>query len=206
MGTGDFTRNEWQARGERIGWVDGEDLYLEPEAAYAATQKQGRDSGEPLTVAGRTLRKRLSERGLLVSTDHKRGTSTVRRTLESSRKDVLHTFKDFLSPRSDQTDQTDHAQTKAHTYGGSEPDMWSVSDSEPAETDQRTDQQKTRRYGENSPNGQFGQFLQREGEDNSKAHAEVNSPCPKHGARPCYLCHREEYVRLHGDPMQKLRS
>jgi uncharacterized protein DUF927 len=32
-----FSGEEWQPQGERVGWVDGEHLYLEPEAAFAAT-------------------------------------------------------------------------------------------------------------------------------------------------------------------------
>lgn len=170
----------YRSQGERIGWIDGEDLYLEPEAAYAAAQKQGQGSGEPLTVTGRTLRKRLAERGLLASTDERRGTSTVRRTLEGSRKDVLHTPKNFLSIHTDQTDQIDHAAKEAHTYGDYVPPLWSVPGSETdqrtdhgqfetdhdARTDQRTDQQKAHTYAENPGNGQFGQFLQGEGEHN----------------------------------------
>src|SRR5215208_5281065 len=74
------------------------DLYLEPEAAYAAVQKQGRDSGEPPAVTGRTLRKRrLHERGLLVSVDDARHVLTVRRTLGGRRWEVLHTSEALLS-------------------------------------------------------------------------------------------------------------
>ncbi len=159
LGTGEFERTEWRPHGDRIGWVEDEDLYLEPEAAFAAAQKQGRDSGEPLAISGRTLRKRLAERGLLAATDEKRGTSTVRRTLGGSRREVLHIPKNFLSPPSD---QTDHGVPKAHTYGDPAPDLWSVEANTPLETDQQTDQgtdhQKALTYGEKPTNGQFGQF------------------------------------------------
>jgi hypothetical protein len=100
VGSGDFEREEWRPQGERVGWLEDEDLYLEPDAALAAVQKQGRDSGEPLAVTGRTLRKRLHERGLLLSTGKEREgreTLTVRHTLEGSRKSVLHMASDFLS-------------------------------------------------------------------------------------------------------------
>jgi hypothetical protein len=84
---------------------------LEPDATLAAVQKQGRDSGEPLAVTGRTLRKRLHERGLLVSTGKEREgreTLTVRHTLEGSRKSVLHMASDFLSIPSAEPDQPGH--------------------------------------------------------------------------------------------------
>jgi Domain of unknown function (DUF3854)/Domain of unknown function (DUF927) len=116
---------EWRPQGERVGWVDGEDLYLEPEASFAAVQKQGRDSGEALAVTGRTLRKRLHERGLLTSTDSNRQTLTVRRTFAGSRKDVLHTSKDFLSTYTDQPDLPDHGGENPFTYTVSVPPLWS---------------------------------------------------------------------------------
>jgi len=81
---------KWSPLGACIGWVDGEDLYLEPEAAYMAVQSAGRDGGESLSVSGTTLNKRLHEKGLLRSIDTKRGTLTIRRTIAGSKQDVLH--------------------------------------------------------------------------------------------------------------------
>ncbi|MGQ9576987.1 MAG: hypothetical protein ACUVUC_16920, partial [Thermoguttaceae bacterium] len=52
-------------QGMRIGWIDDEDLYLEPDAAYAVVQRLGRDVGDALAVSPQTLRKRLKERRLL---------------------------------------------------------------------------------------------------------------------------------------------
>ncbi len=98
----------WKPQGERIGWVEGENLYLEPEAAYAAAQKQGRDSGDSLSASERTLRKRLHERGLLLSVEDSRSTLAVRRTLGGQRRRVLHLSASFFSPQTDQTDQPDH--------------------------------------------------------------------------------------------------
>src|SRR5690606_24451956 len=39
IGAGDTERQEWRAQGERIGWLNGDDLLLDPDAAYAAAQK-----------------------------------------------------------------------------------------------------------------------------------------------------------------------
>ncbi len=88
---------EWRPRGERVAWLDGGDLYLEPEAAYAAAQRLGRDSGDVLALTGHSLRRRLRDRKLLASVDEKRETLTVRRVLEGRRREVLHLRVDHLS-------------------------------------------------------------------------------------------------------------
>lgn len=108
VGTSDYEREAWRPLGDRVGWLKGNNLYLLPEAAYAAAQRQGRDSGEPLTVTGRTLRKRLHERRLLLSVEGSRPTFAVRRTLGGRGQGVLHLSADFLSPHADQPDQPDH--------------------------------------------------------------------------------------------------
>ena len=75
-------RDDWQPQGKRIGWTDDDELYLEPEAAFAAAQELAREQGDGLPVSTRTLHKRLHERGLLASTDTEREVLTVRRTFE----------------------------------------------------------------------------------------------------------------------------
>jgi hypothetical protein len=90
-----FSGEEWRPQGERVGWVDEEHLYLEPEVAFAAAQRQGRDTGDPLAITGRTLNKRLHERGLLTSTDPPH--LTARRVLQGKRRRVLHLPADALS-------------------------------------------------------------------------------------------------------------
>lgn len=78
----------WKAQGIRIGWVAGVDLYLEPSASYQVAQ-QVAGAGR-LAVSQQTLRSRLQEHGLLVSTDLGRQMLTVRRTLEGQPRQVLH--------------------------------------------------------------------------------------------------------------------
>jgi hypothetical protein len=98
VGAGPYRHTEWQPRGQRIGWVNGSDLYLEPEASHAAAQELARDQGEALPVTPRVLHKRLKERGLLVSWDIHRQRTTVRRTLEGiSDREVLHLRADALT-------------------------------------------------------------------------------------------------------------
>jgi hypothetical protein len=84
--------------GRRIGWIEGPDLYLEPEAAYAEAQELARHQGDSLPVAPRTLWRRLRERGLLAGWDAVRQRNTVRRTLGGVRdRDVLYLLAATLS-------------------------------------------------------------------------------------------------------------
>lgn len=85
-----------QAQGQKIGWIDGEDLYLEPSAAYSAVRQFGFESGEAVALQQRTLHQRLSQRGVLATFDETRERLTVRRTLEGERHDVLHVLASSL--------------------------------------------------------------------------------------------------------------
>jgi hypothetical protein len=76
--------------GHRIGWVEGENLYLEPEAAFAVVQDLAREQGDAIAVQSRTLWRRLREKNLLASYDQKRGHNTVRIRVEQARYNVLH--------------------------------------------------------------------------------------------------------------------
>jgi len=98
------------ALGDRIGWVDGEDLYLDPEAAFAVAQRVGKECGDQLTIASGTLRKRFKQRKLLASVDEKRGTITIRRTLQGTQRQVLHFKISTLFPveKPDKPDKSDN--------------------------------------------------------------------------------------------------
>jgi hypothetical protein len=99
-GVGENERTDWYSHGTRIGWVEGSDLYLEPEASYAAAQELAHRQGDSLPVSPRTLHRRLHERGLLLSVEAHGGKTryAVRRTLEGRRRDVLHIRADTLFP------------------------------------------------------------------------------------------------------------
>jgi hypothetical protein len=88
VGAGQNERDEWQPQGKRIGWVDGQDLYLEPDAAFAEAQALAAEQHDSLPVTPQTLRKRLKERGILASTEQ--GKLTNRRTLEGRERAILH--------------------------------------------------------------------------------------------------------------------
>jgi hypothetical protein len=89
---------EWQPQGRRVGWVDGEDLYLEPEASYAEAQRLAGEQGESLAVTSETLRRRLNQKGLLVTREDRRQKLTVRVNLEGVRRTVLHLYAESVSP------------------------------------------------------------------------------------------------------------
>lgn len=80
----------FRAQGVRVGWLADGDLYLEPDASFMAVQRFASAQGESFAVTETTLRRRLRDKGLLASTDTGRGKLTVRRTLQSERRDVLH--------------------------------------------------------------------------------------------------------------------
>jgi site-specific DNA-adenine methylase len=80
----------YKPRGNRIGWVDGDDLYLDPEAAYVAANALGESQGEPLPVSRDTLGRRLKKDGLLASSDDARQRIQVRKVVEGQRRYVLH--------------------------------------------------------------------------------------------------------------------
>jgi hypothetical protein len=103
-----------QAKGQRVGWLDGQDLYLEPEVSYKAAKDMGGNGPDALSVTKGVLRRRLKDKGLLASTDEKRKKLPVRRILEGSRKYVLHLKANTLvevapSPQSAQQGQSDRS-------------------------------------------------------------------------------------------------
>ncbi len=89
-----FEQLEWQPQGDRIGWVDGDDLLLNADAAYRAAQQM--TAGDGLPVQPRTLWKRMHERGLLRQTDlpHLK----IQKTVEGTRRRVLSLETAYLAP------------------------------------------------------------------------------------------------------------
>jgi len=88
----------WMPHGDRIGWVEGDSVYMDPHLAFRSVHALSRDLGEGLSVSEHTLRKRLCEKGLLASVDEKRETLTVRRTISGVAKSVLHFRRATLLP------------------------------------------------------------------------------------------------------------
>jgi hypothetical protein len=80
----------WCPQGKRVGWVDGNNLYLSPEAAHAEANRLAQEQGRALPVGVLTLGKRLQQQGWLASTEGGRERLTVRRTLGGARVAVWH--------------------------------------------------------------------------------------------------------------------
>jgi hypothetical protein len=107
-------------QGVRAGWLADGEVYLEPEASFAAVQRMARDQNETFAITAHTLRRRLKEKGLLATTDAARGKLTVRKMLQGVRRDVLHIAK-IGAPGAPQTGPTD-----SEDEGGGEkgPEPW----------------------------------------------------------------------------------
>lgn len=91
--------------GKCIGWIEGNDVYLDVTTAYGVAQITGRDAGEPLAISEQMLKRRLKEKGVLASIDKARETLTIRRKITGSSKDVLHFHRTtFLPTDSDAPD------------------------------------------------------------------------------------------------------
>ena len=82
----------WRPHGDRIGWLDGDDAFLDAMAAFSVAQRVARDGGDSLPVSLDTLKRRLHEKRLLATTDSRSGRRRleVRRTLQQQRRSVLH--------------------------------------------------------------------------------------------------------------------
>ena len=78
----------WFPQGTRIGWVSGNEFFLDPHISYHVVQQMA--GTERLPISEQTLRHRLNERELLASVDPGRQMLQVRRVLEGRLRQVLH--------------------------------------------------------------------------------------------------------------------
>jgi hypothetical protein len=103
---------------QRIGWIAGEDLYLEPDATYAAVRRLAQDQGDSVPLAPKTLWKRLDEKGLLASREED-GRNLVRKTLGGRRMRVLHIAASTLEgARAQKSGQSGQSSQCASAGGG----------------------------------------------------------------------------------------
>jgi hypothetical protein len=89
------TAQGWIPQGIRIGWITGDDLFLEPTASYHIANAIA--GIERLTLSQQTMHHRLRDSGLLASVDEGRQMVQVRRTLAGSARQVLHLRAQDLS-------------------------------------------------------------------------------------------------------------
>jgi hypothetical protein len=95
----DTTGAEPRSGGRLIGWLVGEDVYLDPASAYACAQEMSRAQGCSVPVTERVLWTRLRGRGKLASWDVKRQRNTMRKALGGIKeREVLHLTAAILFP------------------------------------------------------------------------------------------------------------
>lgn len=80
--------------GRRIGWVDGDDLYLLPDVAYGVAEDLAAKQNLSLGLLAQTLWKRINERSLLKT--HQSGRLTIQPCIGGYRQRVLHFRSDVL--------------------------------------------------------------------------------------------------------------
>jgi hypothetical protein len=108
----------YRESGNRIGWVDDQGVYLNPDAAFAEVQKLAQSQGSGFPIKQNTLWKRLAERGLLASAETGRNTDRV--TIAGYRKRAIHLAKACLGIEG-QVSATDEV---IHPAGNRDPDFW----------------------------------------------------------------------------------
>lgn len=90
----------YYGRGNKIGWVHGDELYLDPDSTYAALAEFAREQGQAYPVTQQTLTRRLNESKVLLRTDTGRTTYPV--TLEGTRRRVLVLPRSLIAGESGQ--------------------------------------------------------------------------------------------------------
>ena len=85
---------EWRPKGECIGWLNGPEVLLDPEASYRIVQQC--DGEDCLNVTRRTLQKALAQQKFIVF-DQVRGSNTYRRTIAGTSRNVLLLSDDIFT-------------------------------------------------------------------------------------------------------------
>src|SRR5262249_48083588 len=88
VGTGQYATPRSRPQGDCVGWIDGPDLYLDPDSSYATVQTFASAQGEVLPISQGLLRRRLKDVGLLLSYEPEK--TTTRRTLQGQERMVIH--------------------------------------------------------------------------------------------------------------------
>lgn len=107
-------------QGTLIGYVEDDEVYLIPLAAYGVARRLGEQTDHRLTIQDSTLRKRLHQAGHLATTEGD-GRLTVRKQWAGTERRYLHlTVGSLLSQedRANRTDRPDQAQEPDDAAGG----------------------------------------------------------------------------------------
>jgi len=150
----------WQARGAMIGWLDGDQLLLDPDVAYAVAQRFARDQGTSVPVTPRTLWKRLAERQLLASLDTARGRNLVRWPIGGVRRVILHLNAETICPPESGPNGPNGPTHGSHQRKdpSSGPKTWAASGDQLEETAQRNGPDQSAHQSTDETSGPFGPF------------------------------------------------
>jgi len=115
---------EWISNAVGIGWIDGEDIYLNPDAALKAAQSMA--GGIALLPPTKALGRHLRSDKLLKSVDSTRGRNVIRITSSGARHEVWHFAADSLLPSEHRPNRPNGpiASDRAHSSARSEEAEW----------------------------------------------------------------------------------
>src|SRR5262249_41241336 len=95
-GAGEHATLRWRPQGKRVGWVDGKDVYRDPDAAYAEAQRLGEEQGERLPLSQSQLYRQMKDQKMLLRTEKNK--TTLRVTLQGAARAVLCLRYGLLCP------------------------------------------------------------------------------------------------------------
>jgi DNA polymerase I-like protein with 3'-5' exonuclease and polymerase domains len=114
----------WKPGRTLVGWLEGDNAYLEPEQSFALVQRLAGDQGDSIAIGAKTLHKRMREQHVLVVQEPSQDRTTVRKSINGKRQRVLAIPHRVLSaPEPVQSGQSGQS--------GQEPLGGSPSDSDP---------------------------------------------------------------------------
>jgi hypothetical protein len=89
--------NNPQPQGDKVGWLAGPELYLDPDAVFSAVQKLGRDQGAAIPISQGRLWKTLRGKDLLQSQEP--GRNLAKKKTEGAFRRVIHLHADQIFQR-----------------------------------------------------------------------------------------------------------
>jgi len=88
----------FKAQGKKIGWLDGCELYLEPDSTYVLLRQLAEIEDISIASSRRKLWKNLYRCGFLASKNASRETYKVRKTIGKNRINVIHVKAALIHP------------------------------------------------------------------------------------------------------------
>ena len=106
---------DWIPQGQKIGWLDGEGLYLDPNAARAVVLEISNRTDHQMVISSTQLWQQLKSKGYLLSTDieSNRQTYPVRRVCEGKSQGVLHLSAKIFEQDAEKPDKSNNSSANA---------------------------------------------------------------------------------------------